>query len=90
MRRYAPSPRQIEQPADQSLALQARAMSRAKHLKKKVEEALRHAEEYGWRIGVGGSHAWGGRITIPSAAAESFASRAFGARREVHGTTRLS
>ena len=35
------------------------AMSRAKHPKKEVEDALRHAEEHGWRIEVGGSHAWG-------------------------------
>ena len=24
-----------------------------------VEEAIRHAEDHGWRIEVGGSHAWG-------------------------------
>ncbi len=34
-------------------------MSRAKHPKKEVEEALRHAEECGWRVEIGGSHAWG-------------------------------
>jgi len=34
-------------------------MSRKKHSKKEVEEALRYAEEHGWRIDVGGSHAWG-------------------------------
>ncbi len=34
-------------------------MSRARHPKKEVEEALRHAEALGWRIEVGGSHAWG-------------------------------
>lgn len=34
-------------------------MSRAKHPKKEVEEALRHAEGHGWRIEIGGSHAWG-------------------------------
>jgi len=33
--------------------------SRAKHPKKEVEEALRYAEEAGWRVSVGGSHAWG-------------------------------
>lgn len=34
-------------------------MSRAKHPKQEVEEALRHAEEHGWHIEAGGSHAWG-------------------------------
>ena len=32
---------------------------RARHPKKEVEEALRHAESKGWRVEVGGSHAWG-------------------------------
>lgn len=34
-------------------------MRRAKHPRKEVEQALRHAELYGWQIEVGGSHAWG-------------------------------
>jgi hypothetical protein len=34
-------------------------MPRARHPKKDVEEALHHAEVQGWRIEVGGSHAWG-------------------------------
>jgi len=34
-------------------------MARAGHPKKEVEAALRHAEDNGWRIEVGGSHAWG-------------------------------
>lgn len=34
-------------------------MTRARHPKKEVEEALRHAEANGWRVTVGGSHAWG-------------------------------
>ena len=34
-------------------------MIRPSHPKKEVEEALRHAEAWGWRIEVGGSHAWG-------------------------------
>ena len=34
-------------------------MARARHPKKDVEEALRHAEDNGWRIELGGSHAWG-------------------------------
>ena len=39
-------------------------MARPSHSKKEVEEALRHAEEQGWRIELGGSHAWG-RIYCP-------------------------
>ena len=39
-------------------------MPRPVHPKKEVEEALRHAERLGWRIEVGGSHAWG-RIYCP-------------------------
>ncbi|MCW9023321.1 MAG: hypothetical protein OQK73_01445 [Gammaproteobacteria bacterium] len=34
-------------------------MSRKKHSKQDVENALQYAEENGWRIEVGGSHAWG-------------------------------
>ena len=34
-------------------------MMRTRHPKKEVEEAVRYAEECGWRIEVGGSHAWG-------------------------------
>lgn len=34
-------------------------MRRAKHPKKEVEQALQHAEHHGWRVEVGGSHAWG-------------------------------
>ncbi len=32
---------------------------RTRHPKKEVEEARRYAEEAGWRVSVGGSHAWG-------------------------------
>lgn len=39
-------------------------MVRHVHPKKEVEEALRHAEERGWRVETGGSHAWG-RIYCP-------------------------
>jgi hypothetical protein len=39
-------------------------MPRSSHPKKEVEQALRHAESRGWRIEVGGSHAWG-RIYCP-------------------------
>ncbi len=39
-------------------------MARPSHPKKEVEEALRHAEGQGWRVEVGGSHAWG-RIYCP-------------------------
>ena len=34
-------------------------MPRPRHPKKEVEEAIRYAEARGWRIDVGGSHAWG-------------------------------
>jgi hypothetical protein len=34
-------------------------MRRARHPKNEVEQALRHAEQHGWRIEPGGSHAWG-------------------------------
>jgi hypothetical protein len=34
-------------------------LARPKHPKKEVEEALRHAEDQGWRVEAGGSHAWG-------------------------------
>lgn len=37
---------------------------RIRHTKKEVEQALRYAEYAGWRISVGGSHAWG-RIYCP-------------------------
>ena len=39
-------------------------MLRPSHSKKEVEEALRHAEAQGWRVEVGGSHAWGGFIAL--------------------------
>jgi hypothetical protein len=34
-------------------------MTRASHPKKEVEQAIRYAEGNGWRVEVGGSHAWG-------------------------------
>ena len=34
-------------------------MARSSHPKKDIEAALRHAESQGWRVEVGGSHAWG-------------------------------
>jgi hypothetical protein len=34
-------------------------MTRNRHPKKEVEEAIKYAEEFGWQIEVGGSHAWG-------------------------------
>ncbi|AXA55546.1 hypothetical protein ACNT2N_09910 [Pseudomonas thivervalensis] len=34
------------------------------HPKKEIEETLRYAEGHEWRIGVGGSHAWG-RVYCP-------------------------
>lgn len=39
-------------------------IARATHPKKEVEEALRYAESNGWRLDVGGAHAWG-RIYCP-------------------------
>ena len=39
-------------------------MARARHPKKEVEDALAYAESNGWRVEVGGSHAWG-RIYCP-------------------------
>ena len=34
-------------------------MARKKHSKKEIENALVYAEEQGWKVKVGGSHAWG-------------------------------
>jgi hypothetical protein len=34
-------------------------MSRRRHPKPEIEKALRFAEERGWRVELGGSHAWG-------------------------------
>lgn len=34
-------------------------MRRSLHPKKDIEAALKYAEERGWRVEVGGSHAWG-------------------------------
>lgn len=34
-------------------------MQRKRHPQKEIEAALRHAESKGWRVEVGGSHAWG-------------------------------
>jgi hypothetical protein len=34
-------------------------MARARHPSKEIEEALRYAEGNGWRVAVGGGHAWG-------------------------------
>jgi hypothetical protein len=39
-------------------------MTRPTHPKKEIEETLRYAEGQGWRIEVGGSHAWG-RVYCP-------------------------
>jgi len=39
-------------------------MSRPPHPKKEIEAALKHVEAEGWRVEVGGSHAWG-RIYCP-------------------------
>ncbi|WP_082488541.1 hypothetical protein [Duganella sp. Leaf61] len=34
-------------------------MARRSHPKKEVEQAIQYAEDHGWRVTVGGSHAWG-------------------------------
>lgn len=34
-------------------------MTRPTHPHKEVEASLKHAENQGWRIKIGGSHAWG-------------------------------
>ncbi|MCU1736330.1 MULTISPECIES: hypothetical protein [unclassified Pseudomonas] len=34
-------------------------MAGTRHPIKEIENVLRYAEEFGWRIKVGGSHAWG-------------------------------
>ena len=42
-------------------------MSRRRHAKPEIEKALRFAGEHGWRIEVGGSHAWDGCIAPTTA-----------------------
>lgn len=39
-------------------------MSRRKHPKTDVEKAVQYAEQQGWRVQLGGSHAWG-RLYCP-------------------------
>jgi hypothetical protein len=34
-------------------------MSRRTHPKSEIETALKYAEQNGWQVDVGGSHAWG-------------------------------
>lgn len=34
-------------------------MTRRRHPKKEVEEAIQYAESNGWRVSLGGGHAWG-------------------------------
>jgi len=34
-------------------------MARRKHPKKEIEDALQYSESHGWRIELGGGHAWG-------------------------------
>ncbi|WZP01249.1 hypothetical protein EP7_005678 (plasmid) [Isosphaeraceae bacterium EP7] len=34
-------------------------MARPRYKNKHIEAAIRHAESRGWRVQVGGSHAWG-------------------------------
>jgi hypothetical protein len=40
------------------------ARLRRRHPNKEIADALRHAEAQGWRVEIGGSHAWG-RIYCP-------------------------
>lgn len=44
-------------------------MRARRHPDKEVEAALRYAEAHGWRIEVGGSHAWG-KMYCPANARE--------------------
>lgn len=44
-------------------------MARAPHPKREIEAAIKHAEAEGWRVKVGGSHAWG-KIYCPYQAVE--------------------
>ena len=66
-------------------------MARSSHPKKEIEAALRHAESQGWRVEMGGSHAWG-KIYCPynddGCRCGEFASPASGARRKTRATTR--
>lgn len=39
-------------------------VARPRHPKKEIEEAIRHAVSSGWRVEIGGSHAWG-RLYCP-------------------------
>ena len=39
--------------------IRAAHVARTRHPKKEIEEAIRHAEANGWRVEIGGSHAWG-------------------------------
>ena len=41
------------------LEREADDMPRPRHLNKEIEAAVRHAEDLGWRVTIGGSHAWG-------------------------------
>ncbi|TXR51955.1 hypothetical protein [Reinekea thalattae] len=34
-------------------------MARKRHAKKEIEAALCYAESFGWKVQVGGGHAWG-------------------------------
>jgi hypothetical protein len=34
-------------------------MARSRHPNKEIESAIQHAEDRGWRVLAGGSHAWG-------------------------------
>lgn len=65
-------------------------MARPKHPLKEIEQSLSYAESQGWRIEIGGGHAWA-KFTAPtmtmSAAVASSVSQVFGALQEAQVVT---
>ena len=55
-------------------------MTRPRHPDKEVEEALRYAETYGWRVGIGGSRNLLQLVTPNAAPAPAADAPAGGAR----------
>jgi len=65
-------------------------MPRKRHPKKAVENALRYAEAHGWRVEVGGGHAWAGftaPTTTMNVVAESSELQAFGVHQSIRQIT---
>jgi hypothetical protein len=61
-------------------------MPRKSHPKKEVEAALRYSESMGWRIEVGGGHAWGkmyAHAETSNAVVANSASPVFGVRQKI-------